>query len=69
MQGENKKTKSGGSKGENEKRSPGRIDEYKFFLAQDEEDSEDKVSEVKTKIKSRKKKNGLSGSMNFFLSE
>jgi len=49
MQGEKKKAKSRGSKGEKEHLGPGRIDEYNFFLAQDEEAMEEAVPEEKAK--------------------
>ena len=67
MQGENKKAKSGGSKGEEEHIGPGRIDEYQFFLAQDEEALEEGVPEGKAKKK--KKRSDRNKSMTFFLSE
>lgn len=67
MQGENKKAKSRGSKGDEEHIGPGRIDEYKFFLAQDEEALEQGVPEGKAKKK--KKRSDRNKSMTFFLSE
>jgi hypothetical protein len=70
MQGENKKAKSRGSKGEKEHLGPGRperIDEYNFFLTQDEEVLEEGVPEGKAKKK--KKINDRNKSMTFFLSE
>jgi hypothetical protein len=67
MQGENKKAESRGSKGEQEHLGPGRIDEYNFFLAPNEEALEEVVPERKTKKK--KKMNDPNKSMTFFLSE
>ncbi|MDP3098513.1 MAG: hypothetical protein Q8M86_11225 [Syntrophales bacterium] len=49
MQGENKKDKSRGSKGEKDPLGPGRIDEYNFFLTPNEETLEEGVSEGKSK--------------------
>jgi hypothetical protein len=69
MQGENKKAKSRGGKGEKEPLGPGRpdrIDEYNFFLAPNEEAMEEGVPEGKAK---KKKINGLNKSMTFFLSK
>lgn len=67
MQGENKKAESRGSKGEQEHPGPGRIDEYNFFLAPNEEAVEEGVPERKAKKK--KKRNDPNKSMTFFLSE
>ncbi len=69
MQGENKKAKSRGSKGEKEHLGPGRpdrIDEYNFFLAPNEEAVEEGVPEGKVK---KKKWDDRNKSMTFFLSE
>ena len=49
MKGEKKKAKLSGSKGGKEHRGPGQIDEYNFFLAQDEEAIEEAVPEEKAK--------------------
>ena len=49
MQGEKKKAKLSGGKGGKEQRGPGQIDEYNFFLAQDEEAIEEAVPEEKAK--------------------
>jgi hypothetical protein len=68
MQGEKKKAKSRGSKGEKWQLGPGRpdrIDEYNFFLAQ-EEALEEGVPEGKAK---KTKRNDRNKSMTFFLSE
>ena len=73
MQGENKKAKSRGSKGEKEHLGPDRPDrpdrigEYNFFLAPNEEAVEEGVPERKAKKK--KKRNDPNKSMTFFLSE
>lgn len=67
MQGENKKTKGRGSQGEKRKRSPGRIDEYNFFLAPNDEAMEEGVPERKAKKK--QKMNDQNKSLTFFLSE
>jgi hypothetical protein len=67
MQGENKKAKSRGSKGEEGHIGPGRIDEYKFFLAQEEEAFEEGVPEGEARKK--KKRSDRNKSMTFFLSE
>jgi hypothetical protein len=67
MQGEKKKAKSRGSKGEKGHLGPGRpdrIDEYNFFLAQEEALKD--VPEGKAK---KKKMNDRNKSMTFFLSE
>ena len=66
MQGENKKAESRDSKGEQEHLGPGRIDEYNFFLAPNEEAVEEGVPEGKQK---KKKMNDPNKSMTFFLSE
>lgn len=66
MQGENKKEKSRGSKGEKESLGPGRIDEYNFFLTPNEETLEEGVPEGKAKKKKIKDRNK---SMTFFLSD
>jgi hypothetical protein len=63
MQGENKKAESHGLKGEKGRLGPDRIDEYNFFLAQEEALEED-VPEGKVK-----KMNDRNKSMTFFLSE
>jgi hypothetical protein len=68
MQGEKKKANSRGSKGEKGHLGPGqpdRIDEYNFFLAQEEALEED-VPEGKAK---KNKMNDRNKSMTFFLSE
>jgi len=68
MQGEKTKAKSRGSKGGKGHPGPGRpdrVDEYNFFLAQEEALEED-VPEGKAK---RKKWNDRNKSMTFFLSE
>ena len=66
MQGENKEDKSRGSKGEKEPLGPGRIDEYYFFLAPNEEAPEEGVPEGKAK---KRKIEDRNKSMTFFLSE
>ena len=66
MQGESKKDKSRDSKGGNKPLGPGRIDEYNFFLAPNEEALEEGVPEGKAKKKKIKDRNK---SMTFFLSE
>lgn len=66
MQKENMKDKSRGSKGEKEPLGPGRIDEYIFFLAPNEETLEEGVPEGKAKKKIIKDRNK---SMTFFLLE
>ena len=66
MQGENKEDKSRGGKGEKEPLGPGRIDEYYFFLAPNEEALEEGVPEGKAK---KKKWDDRNKSMTFFLSE
>ena len=63
MQGENKEDKSRGSKGEKEPLGPGRIDEYYFFLAPNEEALEEGVPEGKAK---KKKIGDRNKSMTFF---
>ena len=70
MQGEKKKDKFSGSKGEKGHIGPGRpdrIDEYNFFLAPNEEAVEEGVPEGKA-IK-KKKMSDRNKSMTFFLSE
>lgn len=49
MQGEKKKAKSLGSREKEEHRDPKKIDEYHFFLAQDDEVSEEAVPKEKVK--------------------
>lgn len=69
MQGE-KKTKSLGSQGEREHLGRGllgRIEEYNFFLAPNEEALEEGVPERKAQKK--KQRNDPNKSMSFFLSE
>jgi hypothetical protein len=66
MKGKNKKAGSRGSKGENEQPDPGRINEYNFFLAQDEKAVGEGVPEENEKTKTG---NGANKSMTFFLSE
>jgi len=56
MQEESKKTEPRGIKREKDRLVPGGIDEYNFFMAQDEEAVEECVSEEKEK--KRKGKTG-----------
>ena len=49
MQEESKKAESQVSKGKEERLGPGGIDEYKFFMAQDEEAVEECIPEEKGK--------------------
>jgi len=66
MQGKNKKSESCGGKGKKEHPDPGRVDEYNFFLAQDEKALEEGIPEGKAK---KKALNDTNKSMTFFLSE
>jgi hypothetical protein len=67
MEGEKKKDNSRGSKGKKAGVSPGRIDEYDFFVTWDNEVAQEVVPDEPL-IKKKEKKN-RNKSMAFFLSK